>query len=274
MREGASAPAYRLRGVAFRYPDGDGPALADVDLDLDDGVFTAVIGPNGAGKSTLVRLLGGLRTPDRGEIRFLDRPLREWRRPTLARRLAVVSQEAPQGGLPLTVASYVELGRNPWVSPWAALTDDDRKIVERALARTELVGLRGRPLSALSGGERQRAKLARALAQDPGILVLDEPTVHLDFRHALWIFQTIRDLVDREELTAICITHDMNLASRFADRVVLLEGGRLRAAGSPEALFGSDALADAYGCDVAVERHPTLGHYVLPVRARGEVGAS
>jgi len=267
MPERAAPPVFELRGVSYAYPRASGDALDQVDFEVAEAGLTCVIGPNGAGKSTIVRLLGGRARPRLGEVRCLGRPLEDWDRPALARRLAIVTQDAPQRGLPLTVRDYVELGRNPYVSPWAALGPEDLGIVRASLELAELGGLEMRQLSELSGGERQRAKMARALAQEPEILVLDEPTAHLDFRHALWVFESLRALVEARGLTVACITHDMNLASRYADRVVLLAEGRVVAAGPPAEVLQSPHLARAYECDVQVRAVGDLGWVVVPVRS-------
>ena len=264
----SSGAAYRLVGVTFQYPLSPAPAVQDVTLRLRETAFTAVVGPNGAGKSTLVRLLGGILEPTYGTVHLHGRPLPEWRRRALSRRLAVVSQDAPPPGLGITLEAYVELGRNPYVNPWASLGLRDREVTANALSWAGLDSLASRPLGELSGGERQRAKLARALAQEPSVLVLDEPSAHLDFRHALWVFEALRTRVRDEGLTVICITHDLQLASRYADRLILMSGGRVVADGSPAEVLRSSALEDAYGCEVRVEPLGELGHSVLPVRGR------
>ena len=263
-----SGAAYGLAGVTFRYPRGSVPAVWGVTLHLRETAFTAVVGPNGAGKSTLVRLLGGIVEPTEGTVRLHGRPLPDWRRRALSRRLAVVSQDAPPPGLGISLQAYVELGRNPYVNPWASLGRRDREVTAHALSWAGLEHLSSRPLGELSGGERQRAKLARALAQEPGVLVLDEPSAHLDFRHALWVFEALRTRVRDEGLTVICITHDLQLASRYADRLILLSRGTVVADGSPAEVLRSSALEDAYDCEVRVEPLGELGHSVLPVRGR------
>lgn len=268
------AAAYRLEDVTFRYPSASAPALKGLSLEFDEAAFTAVIGPNGAGKSTLVRLLGGILDPSEGSVDLGGRPLVSWDRSALARRTAVVSQDAPPEALRVSLRGYVELGRNPYVSPWAPLAPRDEEVIGNALAWAGLDHLAHRPLAELSGGERQRAKLARAIVQEPGILILDEPSAHLDFRHALWIFDALRERVRDEALTVICITHDMQLASRYADRMILLAEGEGVAAGPPGEVLRSPALASTYGCEVRVESLGDLGHSVLPVRARPRGAAS
>lgn len=261
-------PVFELRGAGVRYGPAEPDVLRHVDLRVERGGLAAVLGPNGAGKTTLVRLLTGVLRPTRGEARFEGRPLAAWSRAELARRLAVVSQEPPPA-VPLTVREYVTLGRNPYRSPWSSLGEGGRELVSRTLARTGLSELDARPVSDLSGGERQRAKLARALAQEPDVLVLDEPTAHLDIGHGLWVFDAMRELVAHHGLTVLCITHDMNLASRYADHIFLLADGAVVADGPPREVLDPAALEAAYGCSVDVRDLGDLGHVVLPTAFTG-----
>ena len=266
-----SDPVFVTRRASYAYPGSDAPAIDGVDLEIGHGRVTGVIGPNGAGKSTLVRLLSGTVEPTSGVVEFLGRPLASWARTDLARHLAVVGQEPPLA-VPQTVEEYVSLGRNPYVSPWSALSAADLEIVSGAIATVGLAPLATRRLTDLSGGERQRAKLARALAQEPQVLILDEPTAHLDIGHALWAFETIAHLV-RGGLTAICVTHDINLASRFADELLLLTGGRVGGRGNAGSVLSRETLSRAYDCDVRVEDLGSAGRVVLPVGTRLAAGA-
>ena len=266
MSDERPLPVFTFRYVSYQYSGAPNAALKEVTLDLNAHEFTAIIGPNGAGKSTLVRVMGGILEPTEGQIECLDRPLKAWDRKALARRLAIVAQEPPPTGLSLTVREYVELGRNPHARTWGPLIARDAEIVDGALEQTSLNDLQVRSLADLSGGERQRAKLARALAQEPEIVLLDEPTAHLDLHHALWTFSLMRRLVRQFGVTVICVTHDMNLASRYADKIVLLSAARMLMAGEPGEVLSSSALAEAYECDLQVEvAPPGLGYYVLPV---------
>jgi iron complex transport system ATP-binding protein len=260
---------FECRGLTFTYPGASGPAIEGLDLDVDGGRLTAILGPNGAGKSTLVRLLSGTAEPSAGETRFLGRRLSDWPRTDLARRLAVVAQEAPHG-IPQSVVEYVSLGRNPYASAWSALSSHDTAVVEAAVERVGLSAISDRRIGDLSGGEVQRAKLARALAQEPEVMILDEPTAHLDLGHALWAFETVAELVS-QGITAICVTHDMNLASRFADDLVLVCDGDAGPCGSASEVLSPEALSSAYECEVDIEDRGALGHVVLPV---GHAGAS
>ncbi|MFV1987354.1 MAG: ABC transporter ATP-binding protein [Gemmatimonadota bacterium] len=267
-----SDPVFTCRDLTFTYPGASRHAIKGLDLDIDRGTMTAVLGPNGAGKSTLVRLLSGTIAPSGGEVRFLDRSLSDWPRTDLARRLAVVAQEAPHG-VPQSVTEYVSLGRNPYVSAWSPLSTEDTSVVEAAIRRVGLDSLAHRRIGDLSGGETQRAKLARALAQEPDVLILDEPTAHLDIGHALWAFETVAELV-RRGITAVCVTHDMNLASRFADDLILVCDGNAGPRGTPSEVLSAEALSSAYECEVAVEDRGPLGHVVLPVGRPDSAGAA
>ena len=166
---------------------------------------------------------------------------------------------------PFTVREMVEMGRNPYVGSWRSLSADDEAVIERALERTDLLGLADRTVSNLSGGELQRVKVARALAQTPATLLLDEPTAHLDLGHEMEIFSLLRQLTEDEEFTVITITHNMNLASRFADHVVLLDGGHVLAAGSPREVLEPERLKKAFGWPVRVEDQGSLGLQIVPL---------
>lgn len=258
------SPAYDAEGVEFGYRGASSPVLRAVSLQVPEGAHTVIVGPNGAGKSTLLRLLIGILRPGAGRIRFRGRDVAGWGRRELARHVGVVSQEPPPD-LPLTVGEFVEMGRNPWLRPWEGLRELDHRAVENALDRTELRGFAGRPISALSGGELQRAKLARALAQEPEVLLLDEPTAHLDLGHEVRIFELVRSLVRREGLTALSVTHSLGLASRFADRLVFLARGRVEAEGPPGSVLRPDTVERTFGWPVEVVDLGALGLQVVPL---------
>lgn len=262
MRE--SAPLFELRDVRFAYPRTSTEAVSGVTCEIREGRWTAVVGPNGAGKSTLLRILSGVLRPTEGRVSLRGRSLDEWGRRELSRHMAVVAQEPPVH-VPLSVREFVELGRNPYVRPWASLGAEDHEAVEAALRRTNTWSLAGRQLAELSGGEVQRAKLARALAQAPTVLLLDEPTAHLDFGHAVRFFELLRRLVEQGGWTIACVTHDLNLASRYADSLLLLAEGKLIARGTPSAVLEPDALRRTYGCDVRVEDLGRHGLLVVPL---------
>lgn len=257
-----------FRDVSFHYRGADRNALTDVSLTFDEGRHHAVLGPNGAGKSTLLRLGLGLLNPARGRIRLAGRPSEEWDRRRVARRVGMVTQEPP-APFPLSVRSFVEMGRNPYLRPWAGLGTEDRAVVDRALERVDMSSLAERRLTDLSGGELQRAKVARALAQEPRTLLLDEPTAHLDLGHEVRIFRLIDRLVREDDLTAITVTHNLNLASRFAHRLVLLVEGRVVEEGTARQVIRPGPVERAFGWPVRIEDAGPDGRVVIPRTGEG-----
>ncbi|MFD6418135.1 ABC transporter ATP-binding protein [Streptomyces sp. NPDC060194] len=225
--------------------------LDGIDLAAEDGGVVGLLGPNGSGKSTLLRLLAGLRRPDTGTVRLDDTPLHDLGRRVRARRLAVVEQDVTAHHH-VTVRQVVELGRTPFRGRFDALTASDRRIVDAALQRTDITAKQHQSWHTLSGGERQRTQLARALAQEPKEILLDEPTNHLDIRHQLELL----DLLASLDVTCVVALHDLNLAARYCDHVVVLDHGQVAAAGAPEAVLTTDLIEAVYGVEVIVDREP------------------
>jgi iron complex transport system ATP-binding protein len=240
-----------VRDVSFRYPGAARQALAGVSLAVSAGEFVALLGPNGSGKTTLVRVALGLHPLQSGSAALLGRPVGEWPRQALARVVGVVPQRE-DNLFPQRVRETVALGRYPHLGPWTPERAEDRAAVERALERCDVTGLADRWLWALSGGEYQRVRIARALAQEPRLLVLDEPTASLDLRHEMELFELVRGLVDRSGLATVLVTHDVNLAARFADRLVLLAEGVVRAAGSPADVLRPEIAAAVFGWPLTI----------------------
>ncbi|HUF37434.1 MAG TPA: ABC transporter ATP-binding protein [Anaerolineales bacterium] len=231
------------------------PALQSVSLALRPGEIAAVIGPNGAGKSTLVKAISGAVPVRAGRLTLDGRPLESLSGPERARRIAVV----PQGGhLPpaFTVEQTVLLGRTPYLGWLGRAGPGDLEAVETALAETGLTGLRERVVSELSGGEHQRVLLARALAARAPILLLDEPAAHLDLAHQAAIFRQVTRLSSEKDLAVLMVMHDLNQAAAYADRILLLAAGEIRADGTPEEVLTRVNLADAYGVNVQIVPHP------------------
>jgi iron complex transport system ATP-binding protein len=212
-----------VAGATYRYPGAARPAVHAVSLAVRPGECHAVLGPNGSGKTTLLRLALGLIRPQQGSAAVAGRDAASWPRRDLARVAAVVPQRE-ETTFPQRVRDAVALGRYPHLSPWGGERAVDREAIDRALAACDATELARRWIGTLSGGEAQRVRLARALAQEPRLLVLDEPTSSLDLRHEMELFERARALVDRR-LAVVVITHHVNLAARFADRVLLLAGG-------------------------------------------------
>ncbi len=249
--------------VAYAY--GARRVVDGVDLGVAAGEIVGLIGPNGAGKSTLVRLLAGLATPAAGEVRLEGRPLATWTRRDVARRIGLVPQD-PRLDFPFSAIEVVLMGRVPHLPPLAFPRSADVAIARAALARFEVGALEHRPLDALSGGERQRVFLARALAQEPTIMLLDEPTTHLDLRHQTGVHEVVRALCREHGMGAVTVLHDLNLAAAYCDRLVLLTGGRVAAAGTAAQVLTQPILEAAFAAPVWVGRHAvTDAPVVLPL---------
>ena len=255
--------SLEARDLAVRYGTA-AFALDGVSCRVRGGSLLAVVGPNGSGKTTLVRALSGLVRLQRGQVLVEGKPLDQWTHAALARVLAVV----PQGEevvFPLRVDETVMLGRYARLGPLAAPGSADRAAVDDALVRCDVAAFAGRTIDSLSGGEWQRVRLARALAQEPRVLVLDEPTTSLDVRHEMELFELVRRLVDGG-LAGLVITHHINLAARFADRMILLSGGRVAAEGSPAEVLRREILREVFGWPVSVTSWCDGSPQVVPLR--------
>jgi len=236
----------------------------EVTAEIERGEWVALIGPNGAGKTSLLRAIAGLLRCD-GAISLEGVPLAELDRRRRAQRLALVPQE-PRTPPWLTVAEYVLMGRTPYLRPLASEGEADRDAAARALSRLDLDDLAERTLGTLSGGERQRVVVARALAQEASIVLLDEPTASLDIGHQQQALDLLDALRATEGLTLVAAMHDLTLAAQYADRVLLLDAGRMVADGAPAAVLTEEALAEHYGARVRVV---TLDDGVAVLPARG-----
>ncbi|MBI4421169.1 MAG: ABC transporter ATP-binding protein [Gemmatimonadetes bacterium] len=232
---------FDARSVSYRYPGSGEPAVHQLSLTLSAGELLAIVGPNGSGKTTLLRLLLGVLRPDRGAVLLQDRPAAAWERRALARLVGVVVQRE-EPAFPLRVRQAVLLGRYPRLPAFGSPRAEDRRAVEYALERCDIAHLADRWIESLSGGEWQRVRVARALAQEPQALVLDEPTANLDVRHEMEVFELAAELARRERLGVILVTHHVNLAARYAGRLVVMDRGRAVAAGSPREVLTRDVL--------------------------------
>lgn len=240
--------------VIFGY--GNGPeVLHGISLSVLGGEFLGLIGPNASGKSTLLRVLSGVASPWEGTVRLGGEDVAALRPQDLSRRVAVMEQDAAVG-FPFTVREFVTMGRYPHLPRLGREGVRDREAVERAMEQARVAPLAERVLPELSGGERQRAALARALAQEPDLLMLDEPTSHLDINHQLEVLDLVRRLNLRDRLTVIAVLHDLNLAAAYCDILVLLKDGRVYAMGSPAEVLTAANMAAVYGARVVVDRSP------------------
>lgn len=257
-----SHPAIDARALCFRYAQK--LVVEDVSVALAPGEMLGVIGPNGSGKSTLLRLLSGVLQPSRGEIRVHDRPLTGYGRRELGRAIAVVPQDTLIE-FPFSVTEVVLMGRSPHLGGFAFEGDRDLEVARAAMARAGVLELADRSIHELSGGERQRVVLARALAQEADILLLDEPGAFLDIRHAVEIYDLLHDL-QGEGKSVLTVLHDLNLAALYCDRVVLLKAGRVVRAGTPVEVITYRTLVEVYETEVYVDTNDITGAVnVLPL---------
>lgn len=257
-----------LRNVTAGYPP-ELRTLSDVDLSLSAGELVCVLGPNGAGKTTLLRVASGLLAPRTGAVRLLDRPLESLSRADIATRLAVVEQTQELDGIAggFTVREVVAMGRAPHQGSWMRASRNDDAIVEDAIVRCDLVRIAARPAHALSGGEQKRVAIARALAQEPKVLLLDEPGAFLDVRHQLDLYELLLTEVKERELACLVVMHDLNVAAQFADRVVLVKDGRVVAAGKVEEVMTWKTLKETFDADLYCGVNDLTGaRFFLPMR--------
>ena len=247
------SPALSIHGLNCAYPGTT--VLRDVNLAVDRREFFIVIGPNGSGKTTLIKAIARLLPASGGEIRIGGRPLNRLGRRELARRLAYVPQNAAED-TPFSIEELVLMGRAPYLGVLGLQGEHDLAIARRAIDFTGLGQLADRPVSRLSGGERQRAHIARAICQQPELILLDEPTASLDLAHQIRVMELMADLKSRNATTVVMVSHDINLAAMFADRLLLLVDGRVAACGPPNQVIEEKILETAYGCRIRVDASP------------------
>ena len=245
----------QLRAEELVFSYNHKPILDGVNLELCPGEMVGLVGPNGAGKSTLVNLLSRALMPQRGHVWLNDHPLDQLSSEYVARRVAVVPQmfDVPTG---FTAHEIVMMGRTPHLGWLKSESARDDEIVREAMIATGTWQLANRLVNRLSGGERQRVIFARALAQEPQILLLDEPTAHLDVTHQIEVMDIARRLKQERALAILGVFHDLNLAAQYCDRIILLKDGRVFAAGAPAAVITSDVLRAVYGIEMCVLPHP------------------
>jgi iron complex transport system ATP-binding protein len=239
--------------------------LSGVSVRISPGELTAVVGPNGSGKSTLVRALSRVLRPRSGRVLLDGKDLYDLPARAVAREIAVVPQETPLD-FEFTCEEVVLMGRAPHLGRFQSEGEADRGVVNEAMERTGTRALRGRSVLELSGGERQRVVLARAFAQGPRVLLLDEPTAHLDIAFQVQVLGTVARLRRERNLAVLATLHDLNLAAAYADRVVLLSKGRVVSAGSAAEVLTEATLRDVYGAEVTVRPHPETGRPLVLVK--------
>lgn len=255
-----------VESVSFAY-DATTPALRGVDLDVPTGESVALIGPNGSGKSTLLKLVSAVLRPDSGSVRLDGSPIESLSTRQIARRLAMVEQERSMG-FDFTVREVVAMGRIAHRARFARESTDDRRAIERGLELADVHELADRSIRAVSGGERQRVYLGMALAQEPEVLLLDEPTTHLDLRHQVQFMSIVRQRA-QAGMTVLIAIHDLTLAAQATDRIALIGEGRIVVMGTPGEVLTSSNIRRVFGVDAIVGEHPELETtYVLPALSR------
>ncbi len=254
--------AIELKKVCFAYDKKE--VIKDISLILRDKEFIGIIGPNGAGKSTLLKLLCGILKPRIGKVFIYEEELQNMNQKEIARTIGFVPQET-HFALNFSISDIVSMGRFPYLNPFQKLSAEDKEAIEKALVQASITEYRNRPINSLSSGERQRVVIARALAQKPKILLLDEPTSHLDLHHQYRIMELLRKL-NTEGITIVIVNHDLNLASLFCNRLFLLKTGKIWATGTAREIINVKTLKAVYGITVQVINHPQTGvpQIILP----------
>lgn len=254
----------KVKGLEFGYTSM--PVLADVCLELAQSEMLGIVGPNGAGKSTLIRCINRILNPQSGRILMDENDIKKMDRIELAKKMGYIPQTASQI-FPTTVFDAILLGRRPHIG-WRSGEEDHEKVLD-VLELLNIEDLAMRDIKELSGGQQQRVFIARALAQEPEVLLLDEPTSNLDIRHQLEVMEIIKDLVAKEGISAIMAIHDLNLASRYTDRVLIMKEGKIFDAGSPSNVLTAENIRSVYGVEAEViSRVDSNGGrpYIVPIR--------
>jgi len=271
------APVYDVRSIHFRYGTLNSHvpqwALRDVSFFVNPGEMLGIVGPNGSGKTSLLKLLARIVPEQQGTIRLFGKPLADVKQEDVARDVGFVPQDTSQI-FPFTVTETVLMGRfphrhrTPWDLGFGWNSSADRAIAQQAMVTMDVWKLAARRVTELSGGERQRVVIARSLTQEPRVLLLDEPTAFLDLQHQVGISTLLHRLKRERGLTIVLVSHDLNLASQYCDRVLLLDRGRVVRLGVPAEVVQREVLEKVYRCRVLVDCHPISGlpRVTLPSR--------
>jgi len=246
-------PVLSLQHVNHSY--GETPVLRDVTFSVNPGEFFIIIGPNGSGKTTLLKTICGIEKFQLGNLNILHRPIGQYSRKRLARTLAFVHQLAPVD-FPFTVFEVVLMGRSPHTGILGIEQEKDRNLARQAIEFTGVSHLANRKLHQLSGGEQQRVFIAKAICQEPIIMLLDEPTASLDLAHQIRVMDLMEKLKQEKGITVVMVSHDVNLAALYGDRLLLLKEGRIVRQGCPDDVLTFQTLEEAYGCTLLVDENP------------------
>ncbi|MFZ2399802.1 MAG: ABC transporter ATP-binding protein [Smithella sp.] len=249
-------PVIDARNISFSYAAK--PVMADVSFTIDEAQIVAVIGPNGSGKTTLLKIINGTLFPDAGQMLIDGKETGRWQRKEIAQKVAIVPQETAMI-FPFYAEEIVLMGRFPHLGRYSFEDKKDYKIVHEAMEKTDTLVFADRRFSELSAGERQRVLIARALAQEPKVLLLDESTVFLDLKHQSQFLALLKQLNTEQQLTVIFVTHDINLAAQNADRIILLYSGEIYAIGKPAEVITAANIKEVYDVDAGIDSNPYDG---------------
>jgi len=231
--------------------------LRDVNLTIESGEFWGIAGPNGSGKTTMIRILAGFVLPSQGEVCVLGKPLEDWKLTALRKRVGYLPQRLSfDEGIPISAMEVILMGRTGKRGMLRRLSGKDYEMARSCAAELGIAALLDRPVGSLSGGEHQLVQLARALAQEPKLILLDEPTANLDINHQMETLDLIKELCSQQGLVAVAALHDLNLAAQYCNRLVILSEGRIYAEGSPREVITTENIREVYGAEVCVYPHP------------------
>jgi len=254
-----------VRNISFAYSKGSS-VLSDVSFACEAGTITGIIGPNGSGKTTLIKVIAGLLKPHSGKVLLKDRPIGDRSIAERSREMAYVAQ-SEQIPFPFKTFEVVLMGRAPYRRSLAFESKRDIAVALEAMASTETEAFADRSVFELSGGECQRVILARALAQEPSVMLLDEPTSSLDIRHKVGFYSVLKERCREVHMTVVAAMHDINLASLICDRIVLIKGGSVASAGEPSEVLVKGILKEAFGTDLHIDHNRAGQPYIVPVIA-------
>jgi len=242
----------KLENISFAYETL--PVLKDISLSTREQDFIGLIGPNGSGKSTLLKIMGAILKPDSGSVQFKESSLSKINKKLFAQSVSWIPQDHPMV-FPFKVSEIVLMGRHPYLSPLSFESEEDFEISRRAMETTMTSQFADRYFNEISGGEKQRVMIASALAQDPEMMLLDEPTAALDLKYQIQILSILKNLNARHKMTLVMAMHDLNLASSFCNRLILLDEGQIVRDGTPEQVLKKDILEQVYGIEVDLGSH-------------------
>lgn len=256
---------YSIEVKKLKFGYKENLVLKEISFNIKKGKFISIIGPNGSGKSTILKLLNNIYHPNSAEILIHGKDINSFKKKDLARKMALVPQNTIID-YEFTVEEVVLMGRHPYKGRFERENGDDTKIVKESLELTNTLHLRDRVITELSGGERQRVLIARALAQNPSIILLDEPTAHLDINHQIEILNLLKKLNKDKGTTIVLVIHDINLGIRYSDEVIMLNKGKILGKGTPEKVITKDNIELAYDLKVAIDRNKhTDTIYLTPI---------